>query len=64
VAAVLEILDVASLNSHGAFEIGAGFRSGWRAHVWEGNLFLVRLKFNSAYKEPNYILQYLYRMFV
>jgi len=35
-AAILEILDVASLGSNGAFEINAGFRAGWRAHVWEG----------------------------
>jgi len=36
VAAILEILDVAALGSNGAFEINAGFRAGWRAHVWEG----------------------------
>jgi hypothetical protein len=35
-AAVLEILDVVSLGSQGAFEIGGGFRQEWRAHVWEG----------------------------
>jgi len=34
VAAILEILDVAALDSD--FEIRGGFRSGWRAHVWEG----------------------------
>jgi len=35
-AAILEILDVISLGSNGGFEINAGFRAGWRAHVWEG----------------------------
>jgi len=35
-AAILEILDVAALGSQGEFEINGGFRSGWRAHVWEG----------------------------
>jgi len=35
-AAILEILDVAALGSNGGFEVNAGFRAGWRAHVWEG----------------------------
>jgi hypothetical protein len=36
VAAILEILDVISVGSNGGFDIGAGFKSSWRAHVWEG----------------------------
>jgi hypothetical protein len=35
-AAILEILDVASLASEGKFEISGGFYAEWRAHAWEG----------------------------
>jgi len=35
VAALFEILDIASLADDG-FEIRGGFKSHWRSHVWEG----------------------------
>jgi len=35
-AAILEILDVASLNEGVNFDVSGGFKSEWRAHAWEG----------------------------
>ena len=40
-SALLEILDIASLSD--GFEITGGFKSSWRAHVWEGKKTLLKL---------------------